>query len=358
MSEQSTAPGNRTPIRILGGGLAGLSLGVGLLRRGVAATVEEAGTYPRHRVCGEFLSGLDVRTMEALGIAHLMEGAAVCRQTSWFYRDREVMQRRLPEPAIGISRRRLDARLASEFRRLGGNLCEGLRAVPGGNAGEVIACGRRRARGPWVGLKVHLEGMELAADLEMHLGRDCYLGLAQIEGGVVNACGLFRGVPCSPKNLAEVCRERGLAKLGRRLAAAVESPGSYCSVAGLGFGWQSRFGRANPFPGVSRRAVAESMPLGDHLAVIPPFSGNGMAMALESAELALEPLVDFAAGACSWKDACRLFDRAARKRFRRRLSVAEQLQPMLVAGAGQCLVAGLARLLPGTFPIFYRLLRP
>ena len=45
-------------IEIVGGGLAGLSLGVALRREGVPVTLFEAGDYPRHRVCGEFIAGL------------------------------------------------------------------------------------------------------------------------------------------------------------------------------------------------------------------------------------------------------------------------------------------------------------
>ena len=45
------------PISIIGGGLAGLTLGIGLRRRGIPVTVREASHYPRHRVCGEFISG-------------------------------------------------------------------------------------------------------------------------------------------------------------------------------------------------------------------------------------------------------------------------------------------------------------
>ena len=46
------------PVQIIGGGLAGLTLGLGLRQRDVPVTIHEAGNYPRHRVCGEFSNGI------------------------------------------------------------------------------------------------------------------------------------------------------------------------------------------------------------------------------------------------------------------------------------------------------------
>lgn len=360
MGEEFREQRMRRPIRIVGGGLAGLSLGVGLLRRGVEVTVCEAGRYPRHRVCGEFLSGVGRETLRDLGIDHLLDGAVLCRETSWFRGDREVMRRELPEAAWGISRHLLDARLADELRRLGGTLCEGERRSPSGEVGEVVALGRRRASGNWVGIKMHFEGLEMASDLEMHLGRNCYLGLARIEAGRVNVCGLFRGVPSRPRDLAGACRERGLGALARRMDEAVEDSGSFSSVVGLGFGWQSHRGGAgrNSGNGSLKTETEAGIRVGDHLAVIPPFSGNGMAMALEGAALALDPLAGYAGGDRSWQEACAVFDEGAKKRFRRRLGVAGGLHPLLVGGAGQRLLVGMVQLSQLPFQAFYRLLRP
>ena len=55
------------PITIIGGGLAGLTLGIGLRQREVPVTIWEAGNYPRHRVCGEFISGNGQAVLERLG---------------------------------------------------------------------------------------------------------------------------------------------------------------------------------------------------------------------------------------------------------------------------------------------------
>lgn len=41
---------------IIGGGIAGLALAIDLRHRGILVTVIEKGTYPRHKVCGEYIS--------------------------------------------------------------------------------------------------------------------------------------------------------------------------------------------------------------------------------------------------------------------------------------------------------------
>src|SRR5262245_48907826 len=45
------------PITIVGGGIAGLTLGIFLRREGVPVRLWDAAGYPRHRVCGEFING-------------------------------------------------------------------------------------------------------------------------------------------------------------------------------------------------------------------------------------------------------------------------------------------------------------
>ena len=43
-------------VAIIGGGLAGLSLSIDLRKRGFSVVVIEKGNYPRHKVCGEYIS--------------------------------------------------------------------------------------------------------------------------------------------------------------------------------------------------------------------------------------------------------------------------------------------------------------
>ena len=68
----ASLPGLKAMVTIAGGGLAGLSLAAGLRLRGIPVEVHEAGSYPRHRVCGEFISGLGQHILERLGLKQLL----------------------------------------------------------------------------------------------------------------------------------------------------------------------------------------------------------------------------------------------------------------------------------------------
>src|SRR5690606_36695936 len=88
----------KRPITIAGGGLAGLSLAVALRHRGIPVKVLEAEDYPRHRVCGEFISGVSAETLAALRIAPLFDGAAEHRTVVWFDSGTPFHRDTLPSP--------------------------------------------------------------------------------------------------------------------------------------------------------------------------------------------------------------------------------------------------------------------
>ena len=64
--------------------------------------------------------------------------------------------------------------------------------------------------------------------------------------------------------------------------------------------------------------------------MIPPFTGNGMAMAFQSAECALPSLIAHARGDMEWDAACRVTRITLRRLFRLRLFSARALHPFLL----------------------------
>ena len=66
-----------------------------------------------------------------------------------------------------------------------------------------------------------------------------------------------------------------------------------------------------------------------------PFTGNGMAMAFQSAEIALPALVAYARGEISWPETRARVARGLRRRFGLRLASAKALHPFLLQPRAQ-----------------------
>jgi flavin-dependent dehydrogenase len=325
------------PITIIGGGLAGLTLGIGLRQRAVPVVIYEAGSYPRHRVCGEFISGCGQDTLARLGLRELLEpaGAVRAQTAAFFSATKSTGPRALPSPAICLSRYVLDAALQKKFRDLGGDLRVGERFGGDFGSGLVRATGRRKPDGEsgtrWFGLKIHARQVALTADLEMHVSSLGYVGLCRINGGEVNVCGLFRkraGENGGSTNWRELLRGQPGSPLRQRLAGAEFDENSFCAVAGLSL---------RPEPAGSHAEIC----VGDALTMIPPITGNGMSMAFESAELALEPLTEWSRSGLAWEEARQKIARDCDARFARRLAWAKWLQRIILTPGLQNPLVGL-----------------
>ena len=322
-------------ITIAGGGLAGLSAGIGLVGQGASVVLHEAGTYPRHRVCGEFISGVTDETLERLGILACFEGATRLETMAWFHKANRILTAKLPSRARGISRYRLDQRLRDQLVESGGIVNDHSRLLPDGREGTLWCAGRPKKTGVWTGLKSHFANLNLEADLEMHLGRGCYVGLCRIEAGLVNVCGLFpsdlakRSGGALPSTL-EAC---GLSQLATRLRQAEYRDGSRMGISSFHLGWQQGELPAS---------------CGDAAVMIPPFTGNGMSMAFEAALEAVACLAGYSAGRTSWTAACGTLAGRLGKRFGSRMRLACMLHPFLTHDSGQLVLstAARARILP------------
>src|SRR5215831_18926397 len=55
-------------ILIIGGGLAGLTAGIHLSKMGLAVTIFEKNEFPKHKVCGEYVSNEVLPYLDWLGV--------------------------------------------------------------------------------------------------------------------------------------------------------------------------------------------------------------------------------------------------------------------------------------------------
>jgi 2-polyprenyl-6-methoxyphenol hydroxylase-like FAD-dependent oxidoreductase len=197
--------------------------------------------------------------------------------------------------------------------------------------GVIWAAGRPRQPSSWLGLKCHARNLPLTHDLEMFTSPGGYIGLARIEDEKVNICGLFqRSSPSGAKGsalLLSILRGSSLDALADRLEAADIDESSFCGVAAFQTGHQD----------------GPEFCIGDAASMIPPFTGNGMSMAFESAECALQPAIDYATGRKSWQEAASASTASQARRFNRRLAVAGALHRILLNPLGLRITSALAR---------------
>jgi menaquinone-9 beta-reductase len=320
------------PVTIIGGGLAGLTLGIALRREGVPVTIWEAGHYPRHRVCGEFISGRGQDVLMRLGLMEKLLAAEAREATSaqFWLGDTPLPKQYLPRNALCLSRHVLDELLATEFKKQGGDLRENARwQGESSDAGLIMANGRRRQATEkgwrWLGLKMHTHNFDMAADLEMHCFTTGYIGICRLSRGVSNVCGLFR-LPEERSTLVgrplDMLMGPPGSALRERMKNASFDEESFCSVAGISLRRR-------------HRDLGPDCRIGDAFTLIPPVTGNGMSIAFESAQIAVAPVTAYSRGELDWETARETIHAGCESAFGSRLAWAGALQWAIFSPLGR-----------------------
>lgn len=99
------------PILILGGGLAGLTAAIHLSKLGHLVTVIEKNTYPKHKVCGEYISNEVVDYFNWLDLNNVLEKSHPIYQFKMEIDKSNSSEVQLPLGGFGISRYLLDEML-------------------------------------------------------------------------------------------------------------------------------------------------------------------------------------------------------------------------------------------------------
>ncbi|HLA11124.1 MAG TPA: NAD(P)/FAD-dependent oxidoreductase [Pyrinomonadaceae bacterium] len=318
---------NGYDVIIAGAGPAGSSLGIRLARVGLSVLLVEQKRFPRPKLCGEFISPECWRHFKELGVAIELDVAGGTRlRQSVFYskhgRSVFVPSHWLEQNncALGLSRAEMDNILLVRARECGVHVLEGASAsglVLDGNqvrgisvktAGPqkqylaritVDATGRSRvltrwlerrrhlhepARSAHVAFKAHLRNTRVAAETcEIYFYPGGYGGLNDIEAGLSNLCFIV-----SPRDARVHGSEpekliTGIRAGNRRASYTLEGAevvSAWLAVSLEGFGVQ------NPIP------ASGMLTVGDAAAFIDPFTGSGMLMALECAELAAAAILN------------------------------------------------------------------
>jgi menaquinone-9 beta-reductase len=375
---------------IAGAGLAGASLALRLALRGVKVALLDPSTFPRDKVCGEFLSPECWGVLERMGLAdevrrsgyHAIRSVRISTPSG-----REVLADVTGNdglPGIGLSRSTLDELIVRRAREAGVDVFEGTRvggpiledgrvvgvhargvepveirasitvAADGRHSALVKQTGRTRGRS-WFrprlfGLKRHLvatdpEAAEHPGTVGLHLVSGGYGGTCRIEDGSTNLCALL------PESVVKACRgdlDRVAAEgLGRnpalaRLLASGEPTGEWKTVAGV------RVQVSEPDrPGI--------LYAGDCQGTVDPLGGQGMTMALLGAEL-LRPFVErgLASGSSVGSALQAELQASWHRRFDRRVLLCRAFHHMLVNPGFVDLASGLGAVASGFLAACFR----
>src|SRR6202012_3769032 len=114
---------------ITGGGLAGLSLSIQLVRAGYRVALFEKATYPYHKVCGEYISLESWNFLEELGLPLRDWDLPILRQLLVSAPNGNSIKHELPLGGFGISRYKLDSALAAIAHSEGVDLRESVKVT-------------------------------------------------------------------------------------------------------------------------------------------------------------------------------------------------------------------------------------
>jgi flavin-dependent dehydrogenase len=323
---------------VVGAGPAGASAAITAARLGFHVVLLEAGRFPRHKVCGEFVSGEALELLSSLlGNSNLIESAVGISQARAFVDDR-VLTMPLERPAASIARFDLDAALWLAAQQAGVKCSDNSRVVTVEKSAEssfklnlqteelfaksaINATGRwsnltagvtaSALSKKWLGVKGHFLEERPAPSCDLYFFKGGYCGVQPVSDGVVNASAMVRADVA--KNLEMVFRQSG--ELWKRTQSWLPAS-EPVSTSPLIFT-------------AARPSENDILLCGDAAAFIDPFAGDGISMALHSGRLAVVALEPYLRGAASLGAAVQSYGESYRRVIQPNLKNAAGLRRLL-----------------------------
>jgi flavin-dependent dehydrogenase len=334
-------------LTIIGGGPAGTAAAITAARGGARVLLLEKGLFPRHKVCGEFVSSESLgllRTLLDASHAPLLDHALRVSEAR-VYIDGRFLTTPVAPLAASIARLDLDATLWELAEQSGAEARQQTLALSISGegpfriataAGEfesravLNASGRwsnlnaalsinRKPREKWLGLKAHFAEADPHASVDLYFFSGGYCGVQPIalrgeagNHGRVNACAMVRADVASslPEVFAQHPALFGRSRRWRLLSEPV-------STSPLIF--------RHPQPLQDQVLLA-----GDAAGFVDPFVGDGISLALRSGSLAARCLIPFFRGEISLASATCQYQREYDKHLAPVFRASSKIRRMLL----------------------------
>lgn len=295
---------------IIGGGLAGLTAALHLSQKNLKVILIEKSNFPRHKVCGEYISNEILPYLKWLGADVRELHPTKITKFEFTANNGKKAKAKLPLGGFGISRYALDDFLYQKV--LASHCCvikENVTAVSFDN--EVLtvttpnqilkakivlgAFGKRsnidqvldrnffHKKSPWLAVKAHYSGNLDNELVALHNFKGGYCGVSKVENDIINICYLADYATFKQYKNIEQYQQQVLYK-NKHLKAVFENSALLfekpLTISQISF--------------EKKKAVENHIiMIGDTAGLIHPLCGNGMAMAIHSAKIASELILEY-----------------------------------------------------------------
>lgn len=299
---------------IVGGGLAGLASAVHLSKKGLSVLLIEKNEYPKHKVCGEYISNEVLPYLKVLDFNPFDLGAKKISKFTLSSESGRAVSTELPLGGFGISRYCMDWELAKLAKKNGTQILhENVIAIEFENdqftvftnenkqlqAELVIGSFGKRSNldikmnrdfikktSPFLGVKAHYKGKFPENAVGLHNFKGGYCGVSKVENDHINICYLVDYATFKQyKNIDDfqikvLSKNKHLKALFDECELVFEKPITISQVS---------FSEKQPVEN-------HILMCGDSAGMIHPLAGNGMSMAIRAAQMVCQQIMKYKSG--------------------------------------------------------------
>ena len=339
---------SKETVIIAGGGLAGLTSAIHLSKLGIPVLLIDKNEFPKHKVCGEYISNEVLPYLNWLGVDPEQLHPAHISKIIFSTSSGKTLHSDLPLGGFGISRYALDfylyqKALQQNCRIVQDNItsidfANDLFSVSLSNketikAKVVIGAFGKRSnidqkmqrrfmlkKSPWLAVKGHFKGNFSDDLVGLHNFKGGYCGVSKVENDEINICYLADFNTFKQYKNIDDYQEKVLYKnpelksIFENSTPIFEKP---MTISQISF---------------DKKKCVENhvLMIGDTAGLIHPLCGNGMAIAIHSAKIASENVVKFLASENgSRRELEKNYDREWNVQFRSRLQMGRWLGNLL-----------------------------